>query len=62
MIFYAFISGCAFTSFLHALLKGNKAEIFITGGMTIIWLLDAYFEKKKTDGLAEIFDDEELEK
>ena len=60
MIFYAFISGCAFTSFLHALPKGNKAEIFISGGMAIVWLLDAYFEKKKSDRLAQIFDDEDI--
>lgn len=46
MIYYAFLSGFMFYGFLQALLQTNWVNAFWTGLFCIMWLINAFIEKK----------------
>ena len=49
MIFYAFLSGFMFCHFLQALLQMNWVNASLCGLFCVMWLIEAFVEKKRED-------------
>lgn len=49
MIYYSFLSGFMFYVFLHALLQAKWSDAFLGGLLCILWLIEAFVEKKKKE-------------
>lgn len=49
MIFYAFLSGFMFYGFLQALLQTNWVDASLGWLLCIMWLTEAFIEKKREE-------------
>lgn len=49
MIYFAFLSGFMFYGFLQALLQTKWINAFLAGFFCIMWLIDAFIEKKRKE-------------
>ena len=49
MIYYSFLSGFMFYGFLQALLQTNWVNASLGGLFCIMWLINAFVEKKREE-------------